>query len=170
MRIVTIVCLLLTGIIAPVAVGDYLEMQKEKVLPDPSPDKAVVYFVRPATVGLAIRGWAFIDDEPVGVTKGKSYVVAEVDPGTHLFWSKAENVSALEMTVEGGETYYLKLKINMGLVKARIKLLGISDAEGEKAIKKCRYAQLTPEGSARGKELAAGHQDKAQKKKKKKGE
>ena len=51
--------------------------------------------------------WAFVDGQFIGVTHGKNYTYALVSPGEHVFWSKAENVSAFKMNVEARKTYYL---------------------------------------------------------------
>ena len=80
---------------------------------------------------------------------------ATVPAGTHVFWSKAENTSALELEVKAGETYYLKQHVKMGGMKARVKVELISEQEGQEAIAKSKYTQLTAEGQARAAEIAA---------------
>ncbi len=130
-------------------------MQNEKVTLEPPPDAAVVYVVRPAMLGKAIKAWAFVDETTIGVNKGKHYTFATVPPGRHVFWARAENVSALEMNVEAGVSYYLKQGVQMGGLKARVKLVAVSEMEGKAAIEKCKYTQLTDEGRARGAEIVA---------------
>jgi len=39
--------------------------------------------------------------------------------------------------VEAGKTYYLQQKIKMGFMKARNKLVAISETEGKEALGKC---------------------------------
>jgi hypothetical protein len=146
--------------------GDLFVKHEKSESPDIKPDSgnALVFFVRPSSMGFAIKTWAFVDDAPVGVTKAKGYVVAEVEAGQHLFWSKAENVSALEMEVEGGKTYYLKQSPRFGVMKARVKLVPLDAKPGKKALSKCRYYELTDEGWVRGTEIAAERIAKAEKK------
>lgn len=162
-----ILLLLMLVALAPGLMAGDLFVKHEKAESSdikPDTDTALVFFVRPGSGAFAIKTWAFVDDTPVGVTKAKGYVVAEVEPGPHLFWSKAENVSAIEMEVEGGKTYYLKQSPRLGVMKARVKLVPLDAKPGRKALSKCRYYELTDEGWARGTEIAAERIAKAEKK------
>jgi len=136
--------------------GDYLDKnKKQREYAEPNEDAAIIYVVRNSSVGLAIKFWAFADDDFLGVSRGKSYFFAEVPPGRHTFWSKAENVSALDLEVKAGRTYFLKQGVRIGLGKARVKLVQIDEAEGRKLINKLPFASPTDEGRARGAEIAA---------------
>lgn len=134
---------------------ELITVSKEKVLGEPSSQEAVVYFVRPAIMGKAVKIWAFVDQTVIGANKGKHYTFAKVPAGKHLFWAKAENLSALELDVEAGQTYYLKQKVKMGGLKARVKLMEIDTAEGNEALDKCKYTSLTDAGQQRGAEIVA---------------
>lgn len=159
-------CVLL---VAAVATGgdkdDYAIREKKTVRPEALPDKALVYVVRPASMGSAIRMWAFADDTVLGLTKGHTYATASLEPGTYIFWARAENVSAVEHTVEAGTTYYLKLAVRMGGLKARVSVEFLDDAEGQKSLAKCgRYSTLTDAGRARAAEIVAEKQSVAEEK------
>ena len=134
---------------------EMITVSKEKVLAEPSDQEAVVYFVRPAFIGKAVKIWAFVDQTVVGANKGKHYTFAKVPAGRHLFWAKAENLSALQLDVEAGQTYYLKQKVKMGGLKARVKLIQVDAAEGGEALEKCKYTTLTGAGEERGAEIVA---------------
>ncbi len=151
-----IVALLLVATATPVLAGDAITVDKSnKVRAEASSDAATIYVVRPAFMGKAIKMWSFCDETPLGANKGKHYHFATVPPGKHVFWSKAENVSALELEVEAGQTYYLFQKVKMGGMKARVKLIVASEHVGEEAIQKSKFTQLTAEGEARAAEIAA---------------
>lgn len=152
------------GLAAPTSAEKLFTTSKEKVFEEPSDSEALVYVVRPATVGFAIKLWAFADKDAIGVTKGRMYISGKVAPGKHVFWAKAENISALELNVKPGKTYYLKQSVRMGAFKARVKLEVISKEEWEKNVKKCSYAKLTAGGKKRGADLAAKGLSKARKK------
>lgn len=140
----------------PALAGDVITVDKSnKVHAEPSSDAATIYIVRPAFVGKAIKMWSFCDETPLGANRGKHYHFATVPPGTHVFWSRAENVSALELTVEAGKTYYLKQNVRIGGLKARVKLIVVTEQEGEEAIAKSKFTQLTDEGKTRAAEIAA---------------
>lgn len=144
---------------------DYAIREKKVVRPDVLPDKASVYIVRPANMGMAIRMWAFADDTPLGLTKGDTYAHAYLDPGEYTFWSRAENVSAVKQTVEAGTTYYFKQKVKMGGLKARVSVEFLSDAEGREELDKCAsFSILTDVGKVRAAEIAAEKLDKADEK------
>ncbi len=137
----------------PVLAGDMVQVQPTK-MGEPKDGKALVYFVRPQMMGKAIKFWAFADEKPLGATKGRQFTFAYVSPGKHMFWTKAENISTLTLNVEGGKTYYLQQKSKMGGMKARVKLLEITEADAQATFKKCKYATLTAEGEQRAAELA----------------
>ncbi|MCP5113427.1 MAG: hypothetical protein GY953_21550, partial [bacterium] len=93
---------------APLISGELFTVQKQGEMADARDGHATVYVIRPPMVGIGIKFWAFCDDMPIGVTtEGETYTFAHVPAGKYVFWSKAENVSALEMEVEAGKTYYL---------------------------------------------------------------
>ena len=89
---------------------------------------------------------------------------AQVEPGKRIFWSKAENTSAMELEVAAGETYYFKQSIRMGFGKAQVKMVQIDESEAEKYFGKCSFVETTDEGRARGAEIAANREDRAKSK------
>jgi hypothetical protein len=148
----------------------YTKDKQNKSRGEPTEDMALVYVFRPATLGAAIKTWAFADDQFLGVSKSKGYYFAHVPPGKHIFWSKAENTSALELNVEAGHTYYFKQAIKMGFNKARVKMIQIDETEAEKLIDKCGYTKPTEAGRQRAEEIAANRMDRAENKAAKKKE
>jgi hypothetical protein len=121
-------------------------------------DSAAVYFLRTTSMGGLIYFWTFADEEFVGVTRGKSYFTAQLAPGEHVLWSKAENVAAVNLTVEAGRTYYVIERVVPGFGKARVRLDVVDAAEGEKALKKIkRQLVATDEAKAKAPELVKRH-------------
>jgi len=167
---VAVILVLLSAAVAAHAAEYYTKHKGDKRRGQPTDGMALVYVFRPAVVGAAIKTWAFADDQLIGVSKGKGYSFALVPEGKHIFWSKAENTSALELEVKGGETYYFKQSIRMGLAKARIKMVQVSKEEAEKYFKKCSYCEPTEEGKRRATEIAANRIDRAEKKADERGE
>ena len=131
---------------------------------EPQEGHALVYVFRPATVGGAIKTWAFADDDLLMVSKHKAYSFAQVPAGKVLFWTKSENTSAIELDVEAGKTYYLKVKIKPGFGKARVQILHIDKAEAEAYFKKCSYVEATEEGVAHAVEIVANRKHRAENK------
>jgi hypothetical protein len=150
------VSLLVPALVSAGSEDDYAVREKAVVRPETLPDKASIYVVRPAKMGMAIRMWAFADDTVLGLTKGDTYAHAYIEPGEYTFWSRAENVSAVKQVVEAGRTYYLKQKVKMGGFKARVAVEFLSETEGLEVLEKCKsYSTLTEAGKARAVEIAA---------------
>ena len=105
--------------------------------PEPPADKALIYVVRPTMGGNKVQTKLAADGQFKGINRGNNYFFFTLDPGMHYFCSQAENKSTLSLKVEAGKTYYLQQKIKMGFMKARNKLVAISEAEGKEALGKC---------------------------------
>jgi len=61
-----------------------------KTLPAPA-DKALLYVLRPSSLGFAINFKVSVDDEFLGMTKGRNYIFTYLEPGKHTILSKAES-------------------------------------------------------------------------------
>lgn len=91
-------------------------------IPPAPADKAVVYFVRPSGTGFAINFSYFDSDKLFGLFAGKGYIRYECSPGTHLFWARSENKDFVEAEVEAGKIYFVEAVVQMGWVKAQVRL------------------------------------------------
>jgi hypothetical protein len=110
--------------------------------PEPLEGKALVYVLRPATLGFAIQTKLAVDGEWVGANRSRNYFFLNLDPGEHYFCSKSENRSSLAVTLEAGKTYFLEQKIKMGFMKARNKLVLLSDSEGREKLGECNLSEF----------------------------
>lgn len=110
----------------------------------PQPDMALVYVVRPAGVGGAIRMPVTCDGTPIGSTNGKRYIYAFVKPGKREFISKAENKDELVLVIEAGKTYFFEQKVQMGFIMARNQLERLDETQGRKKLAKCKLAGDCP--------------------------
>lgn len=118
--------------------------------------QALLYVLRPTSVGFAIKSFFFVDDAIIGINRGSSYFFTDVTPGKHVLWSKSENVDAIEATFEAGKVYYLQQRVQMGGFRARTKLEMLGEPEGKETLGKCKkHGTLGPAGIAKGKEYAA---------------
>ncbi len=89
----------------------------------PAPqDKAVIYFVRDTDYGFAINFSYFDSDKLFGLFAGKGYIRYECSPGTHLFWARSENRDFIEAEVEAGKIYFIQAVVQMGMIKAGVRL------------------------------------------------
>ena len=134
--------------------GDYVTFTGDRPAADPDPGKALVYVVRPTSVGFGVKSFFFVDDAVAGINKGSSWFSVQADPGKRLFWSKSENVDALELEVEAGKTYYIQQHVQIGGFTARTKLEVLDDAEGKSALAQCKkHGTMTEKGRAKGAEI-----------------
>ena len=99
--------------------------------PEQPADKALIYVLRPAMMGMAIQTKLAVDGDWKGVNRANNYFFFTLDPGEHYFCSASENHSILKLKVEAGKTYYVQQHIRMGMMKARNKVEPMSDEEGK---------------------------------------
>ena len=111
--------------------------KKQRPTPEPPPDKAIVYVIRPTMAGNKVQSKLAVDGEWKGANRGDNYFYFELSPGEYHFCSQAENRSLLTLKVEAGKTYYLQQKIQIGLMKARNKLVALDVEEGKVGLAKC---------------------------------
>jgi len=164
--LLVILCVSGTGWVAPGVAAEsdeadqdsYVIFTKDHPLAEPEQERALIYVVRPTSLGAAIKSFFFVDDEVLGVNRGSSYFFAQVSPGKHVFWSKSENVDALELQVEAGKTYYIQQHVQMGGFRARTKIEVLSEAAGKEALAKCKkHGVITEKGRAKGRAHVAEH-------------
>lgn len=142
----------------------YVKFEKVHVRGEVKPDKALVYFLRPTSMGAAIKSFVMCDDEIIGINRGKSYFFAQIEPGKRVLWAKSENVDALELDLQPGVTYYVRNSPQTGVFKARTKLDLLSDQDGLKALEKCKkFGELTEAGRQKGAEIVKLYKENTQK-------
>ena len=138
--------------------GALVVFTKDHPVAEPKTDKALVYVVRPTSFGAAIKSFFFCDDDVLGVNQGSSYFFAHIAPGKRVFWSKSENVDALELNVEAGQVYYIQQHVDLGAFRARTRIELLDDAAGKEALAKCKkHGTLTDAGRAKGREIVREH-------------
>ncbi len=105
----------------------------------PEEGKAMVYVVRPSSLGGLIRFNVFVDDKEaeseMGYTRASQYVYFNVEPGDHQILSKAENWAEANVTVKAGDVVFLQQEPTMGILMARNSLFKLQDYEGKYHVK-----------------------------------
>lgn len=103
-------------------------------------DKAVIYFVRTSALGFGSAiNFSFLDSTRlIGKLNGVNYIRYECEPGKHLFWARSENRDFVDSEVEAGKVYFLEAIVQMGAIKAGVKLDPVDplDTKRMKRIKK----------------------------------
>lgn len=114
-----------------------VEIEDAALALEPEEDEALVYIVRPSGMGSGVRIKTWCDGEYLGATGGGRFIFTHQDAGPHLFASKAENTSELQIELEGGRTYYLEHQIKLGVVQARANMVLLDEEEGREKLRKC---------------------------------
>jgi hypothetical protein len=115
------------------AVADY---QLPKL---PEKGKAIVYIVRPSSLGMVIRFNVFIDDKEdkseMGYTRGAQYIYFNLLPGDHQILSKAENWAEVNVSAKEGDIIFIQQEPAMGIIMARNSVFKLQDYEGKYHVK-----------------------------------
>ena len=105
----------------------------------PKEGQAIVYVVRPSTLGGLIRFNVFVDDkEPeseMGYTRSSQYIYFNLKPGEHQIMSKAENWAETNVNVKAGDIIFIQQEPTMGIIMARNSLFKLQDYEGKYHVK-----------------------------------
>ena len=111
---------------------------KQLVAPE---GKAIVYIMRPGTLGFAVKFKVNCDEKYIGATGGKRFIYTIQDVGKHKIVSYAENNEELEITFEANNTYYIEQIPKMGIMMARNKLSILSVKEGKEKLSGCKLSK-----------------------------
>ncbi len=105
----------------------------------PEQGKAIVYIVRPSSVGGLIRFNVFVDDQEapseMGFTRGSQYIYFNLLPGEHKIYSKAENWAEMLVTANPGDIIFIQQDASMGILMARNNLFKLEDYQGKYHVK-----------------------------------
>lgn len=101
-------------------------MRQAEQIAGPSPDKALVYFMRPSGLGFAVHFQIWEDYQLLGLCQAKSFFAYKCAPGKHLFIGRAENKVAVEADLEAGKSYYIITQVRMGGWKARMGFIPVT--------------------------------------------
>jgi hypothetical protein len=109
-------------------------------------DKALVYFIRPSSLGFKVHAAVYDDENFIGIMPYNQKLPYLVKPGEHLFMVVSEAADFLKADLLPGKTYYIKIMPRMGAWRARFSLVPITKAdmanpEVQKWIKDARLIQ-----------------------------
>ncbi len=105
----------------------------------PDAGKAMIYVVRPSSLGGLVRFNVFLDDQldpsEMGYTRSSQHIYFHVAPGTHKIYSKAENWANVDVSVNAGDVLFVQQEVSMGIIMARNTLLRVDDVTGKYHVK-----------------------------------
>lgn len=88
----------------------------------PSPDRAVIVFLRPSSLGYLISAAVYEDDQFLGIVMRNTYVIQSTTPGRHMYMVVSEAADFMSADLEGGKIYFATVVPRMGWWRARFSL------------------------------------------------
>ncbi|HDZ01474.1 MAG TPA: hypothetical protein ENH52_08435 [Nitrospirae bacterium] len=89
-------------------------------------DKALVYFIRPNTLGFGIHAAVYDDDNFIGFVPYNQKLPYMAEPGEHLFMVVSEAADFMKADLLPGKTYYVRVVPRMGAWRARFSLAPVT--------------------------------------------
>ena len=80
-----------------------------------------------------------------GRTVGKTFLLAVVEPGQCVVRARGDEKEELQIQVEGGEIYFIRIKVRPAPVTANASLHLVGDEAGKAAVLSCRRVELDDE-------------------------
>lgn len=104
------------------------------------PSMSRIYVYRNETMGAAIKMPVSIDGQIIGETASKTYLMADVTPGTHVVRSHTESTPELKVNTEANKVYFVWQEVKMGMWQAGSALQLMDQLKGRDEIMECKLA------------------------------
>jgi len=105
------------------------------------PNKANIYVYRNEVMGSALKMPVALNGRMVGDTASKTFLLLEVDPGSHTIVSKTENDAVLKVDAVAGRNYFVWQEVKMGIMVARSSLHLVDEATGKAGVAECKMIE-----------------------------
>jgi len=118
---------------------------KETPFVCPAPDKGLVYFYRPKISEYrGVDYFVYNGFEKIGALRAGSYFHYYAEPGTQVFWAKANSIQQVAFSVEPGKTYFVRsdLKADELWMPGRPYFTTVSKNVGESELMTLPYIHL----------------------------
>jgi len=150
-----------------------VEIEPSAQATKPEPGKALVYFIRTSNYGYMMPSPIFDNDKYIGsivmepgknayVSKKKTHLAYQAEPGKHMFTVYAENVDFLPAELNAGKTYYVQVRPVMGIWKIRFYLTPqqgqLPQPELDAVLSQAGQLKPTEDGQLWAREKAANYQ------------
>ena len=118
------------------------EDDARKTFASPPQGTAGLYIYRNSTFGGALKKSLYIDGEFIGESAPMTYFYEEISPGEHRLSTESEfSDNDLIVNTDGGQNYYVRQYIKMGLFVGGANLEIVSEEEGQKGVLECELAK-----------------------------
>ena len=113
--------------------------EARNTLPTLAPEKGRLYIYRTAVMGAAVQPDVRVNGEVVGSAKPKGFFVVDRPAGEYKVSSSTEVTRTLSLTLEPGQTRYVRLNIAMGFFVGHVFPELVEPTVGEKELMKCSF-------------------------------
>ena len=107
--------------------------------PGLSPDSGRIYVYRTSILGAAIQPKVKLNGEVIGKAVPKGFFFVDKKAGNYEIMTSTEVKRKLSLTLEEGQTKYVRLNISMGFFAGHVYPELAEPEIGEKEIQECRY-------------------------------
>jgi hypothetical protein len=104
-----------------------------------SPDSGRLYFYRTSALGAAVQPEVKLDGEVVGTAVAEGYFYVDRAPGTYQISTSTEVERTLTVTVEKGQTLYVRLNMSFGFFLGHVTPVLVDEETAKKEIRDCHY-------------------------------
>lgn len=104
-------------------------------------DTGRIFIYRTAVLGAAIQPDVKLDGEVVGKAVPNGFFFVDKKPGNHKIATSTEVDRHLSLTVEKGQTRFVRLDVSMGFFVGHVYPKLVENNIGEKEIQKCSYTE-----------------------------
>ncbi len=98
-----------------------------------------IFLYRTTTLGAALQPKIKVNGEPVGKSIAKGFTFVDMKPGNYEIMTSTEVDRKLSLTLEKGQTRYVKFGVSMGFLAGHVYPSLVEQAVGEKEIQQCSY-------------------------------
>ena len=130
--------LLLLGGCATSTTGP-MYMQFKPSEPKLEPTNGRIYLYRTSMLGAAVQPPVKVNDEVVGSSQPRGFFFVDRKPGEYVISTTTEVERKLSLTLEAGQTRYVRLNISIGFFVGHVYPELVDNAAGEREIKACHY-------------------------------
>jgi len=107
----------------------------------PPQESAGLYIYRNTRLGGALKKTVFVDGRSVGETAPMTYFYMDVEPGVHVLSTESEfSNNDLEIKTRGGQNYFVRQYIKIGVFVGGANLELVSEEEGKQGVLECKLA------------------------------
>jgi len=105
----------------------------------PKPDMARVYIYRTTIVGAAIQPDVMMNGQGIGSAVPKGFFYVDQPAGNYKISTSTEVERSLSLSLEPGQTTFVRLGVSMGFFVGHIYPELVENAEGRKDIAACHF-------------------------------